>query len=57
MKTETIKCDYCKERVPEKVDYNPTWFGRYHVEKLVGVICKDCIKDKDNLEKWREGKV
>jgi len=52
MSIEKIICDFCEKEVPNKVDCNPTWFGKYRKEKLIKVICKDCIKN--NLEKWRK---
>lgn len=53
MKVEKIKCDYCKEKVPEQMDEYPTWFGRYKGDKRVEVICKECLPE--NREEWRSG--
>ena len=55
MNIEKIICDYCKKPVETQVDDQPTWFGRYVKEQLIGIICKNCLKD--NREKWREGKI
>ena len=52
-KNEKIKCDYCKEKVPEQMDEYPTWFGRYKGDKRVEVICKECLPE--NREEWRSG--
>ena len=53
MKNEHLICDYCKKQVPDATDEMPTWFGRYHCDKLELVICKGCLVD--NKEKWEKG--
>lgn len=38
-------CLVCKKEVDVSKSLNPPmWFGRYLNEKLISVICSDCIK-------------
>ena len=54
MKDEkNMTCDYCGKKPKERIDENPTWFGRYKNDKLIMVICAECLPN--NREKWRKG--
>jgi len=50
-----VVCNYCEEKVPDRTDQWPTWFGRYHGSILDLAICKDCLPK--NRENWEKGVV
>jgi hypothetical protein len=50
-----MNCIICREKI-NIVDnvIPPKWFGKYFGDKLVEVICKDCIIKDENKERWNE---
>jgi len=50
-----MKCYICKKEVNVKDNtVPPKWFGKWSGDKLIDVICSECIKDDKNLVKWRK---
>ena len=54
MKRENIVCSTCNRECREMTDSNPTWFGKYVLDKLVEVICVDCHKKGVKFKKMEE---
>jgi len=49
-----MKCCICSKEVDvEKSNLPPKWYGKYQNAKLLDVICAECIKKKENKQKWK----
>jgi len=51
-----MKCCKCKKEIDiDKIDYSPPakWYGKYRSDKLLKIICADCISKPEN-KNWHE---
>jgi len=50
-----MTCCFCKKEIDTTKNKIPAqWFGKYRFDKLLEIICLDCIKTKQ--DKWVERK-
>ena len=49
-----MKCCHCEKEIDVgKSPVPPKWFGKYSNADLRKVICAECIKTKDGMEKYQ----
>ena len=48
-----MKCYTCEREID--VTASNDWYGAYNCDKLVRIICNECIKDKTKKEQYKKG--
>jgi len=51
---KTMKCCVCDKDVRLDGEPPPKWFGKYNVDKLIRVICRECVMLPENKDWWKD---